>query len=94
MRATLAFNGLTQRALTSAQVVICNFWKKSVKTKTSNGRHARSSETLSVLYNSLKLYSETKSKTAIDDLHALGLDISYQRVLDITKSLYDSQRRI
>ena len=45
------------------------------------------------LYHSLKLYSETRSKTATDDLHALCLGISYQRVLDITKNLYDSQRR-
>ena len=53
----------------------------------------KSRETPLVIYNSLKLYSETRSKTAMDDLHALGLGISYQRVLDITKNLYDSQRR-
>ena len=64
-----------------------------MKTKTGNRRHAKSRETPLVIYNSLKLYSETRSKTAIDDLHALDLDISYQRVLEITKNLYDSQRR-
>ena len=64
-----------------------------MKTKTGNRRHAKSCETPLVIYNSLKLYSETRSKTAIDDLHALDLDISYQRVLEITKNLYDSQRR-
>ena len=86
-------NVLSQGALTSAQVVMYNFRKKSVKMKTGNRRHAKSHETPLVIYNSLKLYSETRSKTAIDDLHALGLGISYQRVLDITKNLYDSQRR-
>ena len=86
-------NVLSQGALTSAQVVLYNFRKKSVKMKTGNRRHAKSHETPLVIYNSLKLYSETRSKTAIDDLHALGLGISYQRVLDITKNLYNSQRR-
>ena len=86
-------NVLSQAALTSAQVVMYNFRKKSVKTKTGNCRHAKSRKTPLVIYNSLKLYSETRSKTAIDDLHALCLGISYQRVLDVTKNLYDSQRR-
>ena len=86
-------NVLSQGALNSAPVVTYNFTKKSVKTKIGNQRHAKSREMLLVIYNSLKLYSETRSKTAIDDLHVLGLDIFYQRVLDITKYLYDSQRR-
>ena len=67
-----------------------NFRKKSVKTKTGNRRHTKSRETPLVIYNSLKLYSEPRSKTAIDDLHAPGLSISYQKVLDITKNLYES----
>ena len=70
-----------------------NFRKKSVKRKTDNCRHAKSRKTPLVIYHGLKLYSKTRSKTAIDDLHALGLGVSYQRVLDITKNLYDSQRR-
>ena len=85
-------NVLSQGALTSAQVMY-NFRKKSVKTKTGNRRHPKSRETPLVKCNSLKLYSKTRSKTAIDDLHAPGLGISYQRVLDITKNLYHSQRR-
>ena len=64
--------------------------KKSVKTKAGNRRHTKSRETPLVIYNSLKLYSEPRSKTAIDDLHAPGLSISYQKVLDITKNLYES----
>ena len=90
---TTEHNVLSQGALTSAQVVIYNFRKKTVKTKTGNRRHSKSHETSLVIYNSLKLYSETRSKTAIDDLHALGLGISYQRVLDVTKNLYEPQRR-
>ena len=70
-----------------------NFRKKSLKTKTDNRRHTKSREAPWIIYHSLKLYSETRSKTATDDLHALSLGISYQRVLDITKNLYDSQRR-
>ena len=85
-------NVLSQGALTSAQVMY-NFRKKSVKTKTGNRRHPKSRETPLVKCNSLKLYSKTRSKTAIDDLHAPGLGISYQRVVDITKNLYHSQRR-
>ena len=83
-------NVLNQVALTSAQVVMYNLMKKSVKTKTG---HEKSRKTFLAIYNGLKLYSEIRSKTAIDDLHVLGLGISCQRVLDITKNLYDSQRR-
>ena len=86
-------NVLNQVALTSAQVVMYNLMKKRVKTKTGNRRHEKSRQTFLVIYNGLKLYSEIRSKTAIDDLHVLGLGISCQRVLDITKNLYDSQRR-
>ena len=55
-------NVLSQGALTSAQVVMYNFRKKSVKTKTGNRRHAKSRETPLVIYHSLKLFSETRSK--------------------------------
>ena len=61
-------NVLSQGALTSAQVVMYNFREKSVKTKTGNRRHAKSRETPLVICNSLKLYSEKRLKTAIDDL--------------------------
>ena len=61
-------NVLSQGALTSAQVVMYNFREKSVKTKTGNRRHAKSRETPLVIYNSLKLDSEKRLKTAIDDL--------------------------
>ena len=85
-------NVCSQGALTAAQVIMYNFRKKFMKTSTGNRRHSKSHETPLVIYSSLKLYSETRSKNAIDDLHALGIGVSYQRVLDITKNLYDSQR--
>ena len=57
-------NVLNQVALTSAQVVMYNLMKKSVKTKTGNRRHEKSRQTFLVIYNGLKLYSEIRSKTA------------------------------
>ena len=35
----------------------------------------------------------SRNVISMDDLHALGLGISYQRILGITKNLYDSERR-
>ena len=44
-----------------------------------------------VIYDSLKLYGATGSSDAIDDLHHLGLGISYLRTIGISKNVYDSQ---
>ena len=85
-------DSFSQGALSSAQIIMYNFRKKSQKNDTSIRRHSKTSETPLVIYNSMKVYSDTRSKTAIDELHKLGLGISYLRVLDITKNLYDSQR--
>ena len=68
---------LSQGALTSAQFFMYNFRKK----KRANEDRQSSSCQIS------------RNVISIDDLHALGLGISYQRILDITKNLYDSERR-
>ena len=90
--ASVENRGFSQGALSAAQIIMYNFRKKTKKTQSAQRRYSKHLETPLVIYNSLKLYSETRSKTAIDELHNLGLGISYLRTLDITKNLYDSQR--
>ena len=55
--------------------------------------HRRERETPVTMYVGFKLYSTVRSKTIIDHLFHLGISISYDRVLSITKSLYEVLRR-
>ena len=54
--------------------------------------HEKERETAVTIYTGLKLYSTVRSRTLIDHLFQLGLCISYDRILSITKSLYESLR--
>ena len=54
--------------------------------------HSQSRETPLMLYISLKTYSVTRSRRLIDHLLNLGIGISYDRVLSITKNIYESLR--
>ena len=55
-------------------------------------RHAdkKERETPAVIYISLKIYATVRSQSIIDHLFQLGICVSYNRVLSITKSLYDA----
>ena len=50
-------------------------------------RHLKIKETPLAIYITLKLYTITRSKTLIQCFHSLGICISYDRLLDITKDL-------
>ena len=83
--------GCSQDALSISQLIMYNFRKQSTSHISTYHRHTNTRETPLVIYNSLKLYEATGSSDAIDDLHHLGLGISYLRTIDITKNLYVSQ---
>ena len=54
-------------------------------------RHSKNQETPIMLHNSLKIYATTnRSRNLIDHLFRLGLCVSYDRVLEITKDIYEN----
>ena len=55
----------------------------------SHRHHIKDCETSSNIYVGLKIYSMVRSRTLIQYLFDLGICISYDRVLSITKSLYE-----
>ena len=57
-----------------------------------NRHHDKEKETSLNIYVGLKLYSTVRSRTLIDCLFQLGICISYDRILSITKSLYEALR--
>ena len=52
-------------------------------------RHAKTRETPMMIYILLKIYSVTCSINLTDMLFNLGLRISYDRVLEITRNVYE-----
>ena len=79
----------SQAVLTLSGMVKYNTQKLKKSTHALNHRHhKRERETPVSMYVRLKLYLTGRSKTIIDHLFHLGISISYDRVLSITKSLY------
>ena len=68
-------------------------FRKCGKQTESKQRHLKEQETHVVIYNSLKIYYTVRSRVLIDHFFSLGICLSYQRVQDITKNLYNSMRR-
>ena len=84
----------SQAVLTLSGKVTYNTRKLKKSTHALNHRHnKRERGTPVTMYVGLKLYSTVRSKTIIDHLFYLGISISYDRVLSITKSLYEVLRR-
>ena len=84
--------GFSQGTLSCAQVMMNHFRKCIPRGIEIRRHHLKERETPLVIFNSLKLYATTRSRTLIDTFHGVGLCLSYQRVLDITKSMYDSMK--
>ena len=84
--------GFSQASLTTSQIVVYYFRKCGKQTE-SKRRHLKERETPVVIYNALKIYSTVRSRVLIDHFLSLGICLSYQRVQDITKNLYNSMRR-
>ena len=80
----------SQSALTSAQQIMFNFRINKDKNVNSIRRHLKHKETPISIYITLKLYVLVRSKTLIERLHSLGICISYDRLLDITKDISET----
>ena len=82
--------GFSQQSLTISQLFQSNFKKHTKKKKTNIRKISKKRETPIMIYNSLKLYGTVRSKSLIDNLFHLGVCISYDRVLEITKEYADN----
>ena len=84
----------SQAVLTLSAMVTYNTRKLKKSTYALNHRHhKRERETPVTTHVDLKLYLTVRSKTIIDHLFHLKILTSYDRVLSITKSLYEVLRR-
>ena len=83
----------SQATLTTAQIITSNCRKKKRKTLKNTSTHNSSSrETPFVIYTSLKIYATFSSRALIDKFFQLGICVSYTRVLEIMKYLYEKLR--
>ena len=84
----------SQAALTVAGLVTFNIRKlrKTTGRSITHRRHKKERETSVSIYIGLKIYSTVRSRTLIQYLLELGICISYDRILSITKFVYESLR--
>ena len=82
--------GFSQQSLTIAQLIQSNFKKRTKKKKKNICKISKKRETPCMIYNNLKLYGTVWSKSLIDNFFHLGLCISYDRVLELTKEYADN----
>ena len=80
----------SQAALTVARLRTYNIRtiKRHRITNLDNRHHDKGKETSINIYVGSKLYSTVRSRALIDCLFQLGICISYDGILSITKSLY------
>ena len=86
--------GKCSAALTVSGLITYNIRtiKRSRITNLDNRHRDKEEETSVNIYVGLKLYSTVRSRTLIDCLFQLGICISYDKILSITKSLYEALR--
>ena len=87
-------NKCSYATLTAAELITFHA-RKVQKSKTNfssvaRRTHKNDRETPVTIYIGLKLYSAVRSRTLIQSLYEIGVCISYDRILSITKSIYDS----
>lgn len=72
-----------QAALSIAQLLVFNSVKRAHSVSASSVRHNLSQETPLPIYVGLMLHSATRKKKLVDRCSALGLSVSYDRVMQI-----------
>ena len=87
----------SQEALTVAQLIVSQMRRPSKREaklkKPSRRRHCLDQETPLLQYVGMKVFYITRSRQLIEDLYHVGLSISYDRVLELTKIFYEELRR-
>ena len=83
----------SQEALSVAQIIVSQMSmpsKRRAKLKKPTRRiHRKNQETPLLQYVGLKIFYTTQSRKLIDDLYHVGLSVSYDRVLELTKIFYE-----
>ncbi len=82
----------SQACLSVAQTILFNCKKKATttakkRTSTGKSRHSLEYEPPLPLYIGLNVHTQTRSKKLIMELHALGLSVSYDRILQLENQL-------
>ena len=83
----------SQEALSVTQIIVSQTSKPSkqrakLKKQTWQG-HRKNQETPLLQYVGLKIFYTTQSYKLIDDLYPVGLSVSYDPVLELTKTFYE-----
>ena len=82
-------SGISQPALTIAQLMKFNFHRRGSKKHTS-AYHPKDQETPLPIFLGLEVHAQTWKRELVETLHELGLSISYDRVLSISTDLANS----
>ena len=85
---------VSQESLTAAQIIASNATQRT-KAKgdhTLVRRHKKCQETPLLVYNILKIYSTCRSRNIIDHFFSIGICISYNRILELTRNVYENLR--
>ena len=84
----------SQAALTAAGLITYNIRtiQRPRITNLDNRHHDNEKKTSINIFIGLKLYSTVRSRTLVDCLFQLGICISYESILSITKYLYEALR--
>ena len=75
----------SQAYLTISQLICFN--TKSKRSCAENNRHSKDREMPLPLYIGLNLHTQTRSKNLVNNLHKLGISISYKRVIELENHL-------
>ena len=87
-----------QEALSVAQIILSQTskrskWRDKLK-KPTRQRHPKNQNTSLLLYVGLKIFYTTRFRKLIDDLYHVELSVSYDRVLELTKTFYEEMRQL
>lgn len=80
----------SQSCLTISQLIIFNSKKRQTSSEKSFTRHSALREPPLPLYIGLNVHSLVRSKKLVEELHHLGISVSYDRVMQIEKDIAHS----
>ena len=86
-------HGITKSDLAMAQLLQFNCYSYHGEGSTIH-RHCKDRETPFAVYVGLKVYAKTRKRELIDKLHENGLSISYDRVLEISSKLGETDKTV
>ena len=85
--AQLSSSTMPQPVLTISQLLMYNNLVRHRKDVTSTTKHSKERETPLPIYLDVMIHTKTRKHELVDNLYELGLNISYDRVLEISTDL-------